>query len=189
MLRIQVLGVKEAVAALGKFSGQLDAALKKGLTHAAMVVVKAAKKNIPGSGKGKGKNAAAVPEHLTSRTGFLRNSITFEVSGLEAHIGTNVKYARIHELGGTIRPKGHPFLAIPVGDYDDSPRAHENLRFVPRGARGGLLIEGDSPGGRVQYVLKREVVIPKRPYLQPALDSSQDEIQKRMTEAIEKVLP
>lgn len=53
----------------------------------------------------------------------------------------NRKYATVHEDGMTIYP-----------------RRKKALRFKPRGA------------GRGQYVFARKVVVPKRPYVQPALD-------------------
>jgi len=47
-------------------------------------------------------------------SGRLRDSITHEVSGNSVSVGTNVVYAAIHQLGGTIRAKNAKGLAIPT---------------------------------------------------------------------------
>lgn len=91
-------------------------------------------------------------------------------------VGTNLEYAAIHQYGGTITPKGHPFLAIP--QTREAQRAGGAKNF-PRplvaviGQRGGVLLEKRTTGkGRrakvkdvVQYILTRRVVIPARPFL------------------------
>lgn len=64
------------------------------------------------------------PEHLGVVTGRLRSSITVAVrsnivSGLvEGVVGTNVKYAPIHEFGGVIVPRKAKYLAFKInGKY------------------------------------------------------------------------
>lgn len=48
-------------------------------------------------------------------TGRLQNSITPAADATGVTIGTNVRYAAIHQFGGTIRPKAGPFLVFPIG--------------------------------------------------------------------------
>jgi hypothetical protein len=67
-----------------------------------------------------------------------------------SRIGTDVKYARIHQYGGTIRPKRGRFLYVPTSD---AGRANHRLGGNP--TREGLQYGRD-------YVLKRSVHIPKR---------------------------
>lgn len=58
-----------------------------------------------------------VGEVLTVRTGRLRTSIFGRMRGtdtLDIGAGSNVKYARIHELGGIIKAKNAPYLTFPV---------------------------------------------------------------------------
>ena len=43
-------------------------------------------------------------------TGRLRDSMTHKASDREVEVGTNVIYARIHQLGGVIRAKSAPYL-------------------------------------------------------------------------------
>ncbi len=56
---------------------------------------------------------------LKRQTGRLASSITANVikqgRGFLGILGSNVKYARIHEFGGTIVPKRAPFLVFKIG--------------------------------------------------------------------------
>lgn len=57
---------------------------------------------------------------LKRQTGRLASSMNSKVykqgRGVVGIIGSNVKYARIHEFGGTIVPKNGPFLVFRIGD-------------------------------------------------------------------------
>jgi phage gpG-like protein len=50
-------------------------------------------------------------------SGMLMRSVTFAVDsgGGAVNIGSNLKYARIHQLGGVITPKNRRFLRFPIG--------------------------------------------------------------------------
>ena len=118
---------------------------------------------------------------LNVRTGRLRASIRSTVEQVSGDLaivlragtdGGAVPYARIQEEGGTIRPKKGKYLKIPVGPALTGagvsrlpPGRSGDFRFVPT-PRGGVLVGRD---GKVWYVLRREVRIPARPYLAPAL--------------------
>lgn len=93
-------------------------------------------------------------------------------------VGTNLEYAAIHEFGGTIQSKQGKYLAVPVGSRRGSPMNQSDLRL--RKTAGGNLVMVDE-GGTVQYVLKRSVEIPARPYLRPAADEHYQDIQSQMT--------
>ncbi len=69
----------------------VEDAINKALTASALVV------------EGTAKNLAPVD------TGNLRNSITHEVEGPEARVGTNISYAIYQELG-TSKMAAQPFL-------------------------------------------------------------------------------
>jgi len=69
---------------------------------------------------------------------------------LEAEIGPSVIYGRIHEFGGVIKPVKKKFLSF-------------------------ISTQGDTAGERV---FLRSVTIPKRPYLQPALDDAKPAIER-----------
>ena len=137
-------------------------------------------------------NATTV---LHVRSGRLRASIGSEVeatptghdliyrAGAQTGRGS-VSYARLQELGGTVRPVSARYLAIPVGPAKTpagvsrwaSPRdAGFPLRFVPTRS-GGLLVRDTGKGKArrsvVYYVLRASVTIPARPYLRPAAEAA-----------------
>lgn len=52
---------------------------------------------------------------ILTESGRLRDSITDHASAREVHVGTNVIYAAIHQLGGTIVPKNATHLYFRMG--------------------------------------------------------------------------
>jgi len=143
---------------------------------------------------------------LSARSGHLRNSIRHTVErgqgGPEMHLsaggrfgGNDVRYARIHELGGTIRPQRAKSLAIPLPAAKTGagvsgrpgPRDFPDLQFMPsKNPRNvGILA---TPAGVPMFVLRRSVTIPARPYLRPALDQSTDGFRARLGAAMARAL-
>lgn len=120
----------------------------------------------------------------------LRNSIqkTPPANG-ETIIGTNEKYARIHEFGGLIKPKTKKYLTIPVNIQAATIRANtKDLKTVPglrfqKGRHPGIafIFQDVTTGkgkkrvmaGTLMYVLKRSVRMPARPFLRPATTNQQ----------------
>ena len=100
-----------------------------------------------------------------SLTRRLRNSITFESTTNSVTVGTNVQYAAIHQFGGVVRAKNGPFLAIPVtpeARKAGSPRNMQGLH-VQQTVKGQFVLANDK--GVVQYLLRKQVTIPARPFL------------------------
>jgi HK97 gp10 family phage protein len=79
------------------FNGDITPAIRKSLRQSAFLVRKDASDNAP------------------YQTGTLRRSIIEKVQGMRATVGTNVKYASIHEFGGIIRPKTKKYLKFKIG--------------------------------------------------------------------------
>lgn len=53
---------------------------------------------------------------LLHRSGDLKKSVTIgEVSDARVVVGSSLPYARIHQLGGVVRPRRHRFLFVPAG--------------------------------------------------------------------------
>ena len=76
--------------------------------------------------------------HLHSRTGHLSSSLRYWFRGNNTvYVGTQVKYAAIHEFSGIIEPVNASYL-----------------RFQING----------------RWVMTKRVVMPKRPYVAPAID-------------------
>jgi phage gpG-like protein len=99
-------------------------------------------------------------------------------------VGSNVVYARVQELGGTISKKDK-MLTIPLdaaktasGVSRGGARSFSDT-FVKRSKAGNLIIFQSKGKDIVPlFVLKDKVVIPARPYLRPALEWSLPKIQK-----------
>lgn len=134
------------------------------------------------------------PSSLSRRTGELaRHAIQYTVTTGQATmrlvvwVSKSVPYARIHEMGGTVRPKTAKFLAIPLaaaktraGVARMRPRDIPNLKFVPRRGKSPLLVLEHFKNVKVKllgktirtdkivtkstpmFVLKRSVTIPAR---------------------------
>lgn len=102
--------------------------LEKATVAAAILVEGTAKGYIAGSGVDEFQekafalngNTYLAASSLRRISGMLANSITHKVlagsTGVEATIGTNLLYGRIHELGGIIRAKNSPFLVFKTED-------------------------------------------------------------------------
>lgn len=100
-----------------------------------------------------------------SLTRRLRNSITYEATNNSVVVGTNVLYAAIHQFGGVVRAKNGPFLSIPVtpeARKAGSPRNMPGLH-VQQTLKGQFVLANDK--GVVQYLLRKQVTIPARPFL------------------------
>lgn len=57
------------------------------------------------------RNATALRE-----SGRLMKSLSSQVSGAQLRVGTNTKYAAVHQFGATIKAKNAPFLVFKLGN-------------------------------------------------------------------------
>jgi len=100
----------------------------------------------------------------------------------------DVSYARIHEEGGTIRPVNAKFLTIPISDKlftGAGVQRYKSVRDVPdpltfAQSRKGQPLLLHEVTGEVFYILKKQVKIPRRPYLKPAVDRVSREIGREL---------
>jgi len=115
-------------------------------------------------------NATTGP--LKRRTGTLARGIkgfseiknkTKVSAGLKVDL-RRVPYARIHELGGIIKPKKSKYLTIPFPGVKGKVRQYKNT-FVAK----GVIFQKLGKKLKALFVLKKQVTIPARPYLEPAL--------------------
>jgi HK97 gp10 family phage protein len=97
-------------------------------------------------------------------------------------------HAMIQEMGGVIKPVSAQFLAIPKNASArkvGSPRNYpEALHFVG-GGNGGVLMDSSNS---VIYVLTKAVTIPPRPFLRPAMDEHQAEIENAIGAVLKKAI-
>lgn len=91
------------------FSGRADKGLLSGVRQAMFY------------SENKAKSSFGQTGHLKARTGHLRRSIKSEAnqkpSMIIGRIFSNIIYARIHELGGVIKPKKGKYLKFQMGGH------------------------------------------------------------------------
>lgn len=195
---------------LHRASGALQQRVASALVNTALDAEAEAKRRVTGK----------VGPGLKVRTGRLRASIAGSVrtsgSGVRVQVqaggrspnkdqlkadttsapGT-VRYARIHEEGGTITAKDK-LLAIPVHKSlftaagrprYAGPRSIKTLD-VAVGKKSGLPYLYDTTIGRfpAMYLLRKSVNIPPRPYLGPGLRTAALQMDSDIYEAIESLL-
>lgn len=113
---------------------------------------------------------------------------------------TGKGYGAIHEYGGIIKPVKAKNLWIPFSPLAKKltpTQFMEMMRRKPRGAfikdgmalmADGPIIKGKKPSWQVVYLLLKEVRIPARPYVTPAVDEANkmlpDFLKKRVEEAL-----
>lgn len=102
---------------------------------------------------------------------------------ISAGITTNVRYWRIHELGGIIRPKRAKALTIPFPGVKGRARDFDDT-FIAK----GVIFQKSESGPIPLFSLKKEVRIPRRPYLQPSLRETEDRFFQLVDGAIDKGL-
>ena len=136
MIKVTRKGFKEKKKKMQRIRKNFEPTMVKAVGQAAALVEGQAKRNVTGGS----------PLHV--RSGNLRRNIRSRVEKIRqsiiGRIGTNVKYAPVHEFGATIRPKVKDFLRFQV-----------------------------KPG---QWVSVKQVKIPKRPWLGPALRTSRKKV-------------
>lgn len=160
---------------------QIYAHLRANLERACIIVQRAARANTRTGGL----------SGLHRRSGQLVNSIRYEIEDFEGRVGSNLRYARIHEIGGKILPKNAGALAVPV--HPDarnvtSPRSIPGLRFVARPGKAPLLVRDVVKGKgkkeraftEIMFVLMKSVTIPARPYLRPAVWNNAERIRREL---------
>jgi len=108
------------------------------------------------------------------------------VIGTGGYVGKNsVVYADIQERGGTIRPKGHPFLTIPM------PGVKGRIANFPGGfffksKKGNLLYSGPTgKGGKLKplFLLKPQVTLPARRWFSTPIAERRPELDRTMLPA------
>lgn len=140
-------------------------------------------------------------QKLKVRTGNLRRSLQesrakkVERRGdnVIGTVGTNMEYAAIHEYGGTIRPKKSKYLAVPLkaaltakGVARGGPRDFKDT-FFAMSKKGNLIMFGKSMGKIIPlFAMKKEIKIPKSPFMKPSLEEKTSDIIKFFSEDIQK---
>lgn len=166
-----------------EFLAKVDKAAEKALFRACGVLVQGVQDGMPGAGAsvlaGTGGDTGTAAKYTSSSPGNppgvrnasgLKNSIRQErVGKLKRRVGTNVKYARIHELGGTINhPGGTPYKIVGPG----------RAVFVKKSEA--------LPG--MKRTRPHPITIPPRPFLKPGLAKSRKQMGIKFAKTFKKEL-
>ncbi len=130
-----------------------EAEVKRRLTKACIMVTNTAKENLAVGGASGFKTSHGD-------LGSLRGSVHYEVEELEGRVGSNLKYARIQELGGPTHPTVTPKM---------------------RRWAWAMFYETKNPmyrGVALTKKAKLDIIIPPRSYLRPALWSNEGAIRE-----------
>lgn len=127
---------------------------------------------------------------LKTRTAHLRRSIagrTFPGKIVKAIIGSGlfgrrpVKYARIQEKGGTVRPKRSKYLTIPFPGIKGRAANYPGAFFIKSKAGNLLLVERKGKSGlRPLFVLKSSVNIPASHFMSESIDQMRPDLRKSL---------
>ena len=152
MIKIDLKMSKKSTMEVKQYAKLMESGIFAGMKRAMFFAEAESKKSFIENHKG-----AAHSSKLTARTGHLRRSVQSQVrrkTGLIiGSLGSSVKYARIHELGGVIRAKGKGWLSFRIGKH---------------------------------FIKVKQVTIPARPYLKPAIESNLKKINDIIGKEIER---
>lgn len=103
-------------------------AIERGLNKAATEIIGTARtQHLSGPKMAWGKTGGFLRSTLAAPTGTLKGSLAKRVSvtagKIIAQVGSNLKYARIHEYGGTIMAKGSGRLHFVVNGIHYTPKS------------------------------------------------------------------
>ena len=121
------------------------------------------------------------------RTGLLRGSFEALVTKTTAGAFSRVPYARIHNRGGVIRPTQASKLTIPLNREAALTPARFFDNLIPIRSKAGNLILAQVIGKkqlRPMFVLKDEVRIPARNYLDNAADRAATPISEEIADRV-----
>lgn len=179
-LEILVTGADELRKRLTDYPLVAKAAIAKGLRAGIMVLVREVKETI---------YAGHAAGHLEGDSGHLRRSIVYEVNDAagEAQLGTNLVYAPPHEFGAVIKAKNAPYLMFPLAGY--RTKAGKLTKFGKLAATGKAVNAATGEAvNRGGWVRVKQVTIPARPYLRPAIANKGAEAAGQLTNAMYEVL-
>ncbi len=105
--------------------------------------------------------------------------------GTGRHIGRDeVVYAAIQEHGGPIRPKGHPFLTIPLPGVKGSASQYPRAFLATTAGGQWLLAEPKGKTGiRPLFLLRRFVELPARRWFSRPIEERKPALEKMMSKA------
>lgn len=159
-LSVNVTGSEETMRAIRQRAGAFRKASIVALRSSSEIVLGRALENVSG-------------RILHIRSGTLANRLhyqVFEAAGI-AKVGSPVKYAAIHEYGGTIKhPGGTAYY------------------FIARTGLARWLSNKKAAGHNFPRTKAHDIVMPARPWLRPALEDSRADIEKQFATEIDAAI-
>lgn len=110
-----VTGIEGVDAILGRLDPLDGAELLEGLARLVQEQTRRRIRSEKTAPDGSAWPANRAGTSILMRSGMLANSIDYAVSATQAIVGTGLRYARIHQHGGVIKPKAAKVLAFKVG--------------------------------------------------------------------------
>lgn len=164
MLQVEIKGDREVLAKIGAMSGAVHASLLKAVTKLSLQLETLVKNKL-------------TNQVLNVRSGDLRRSIFSRVNNEKDYVGGDVassgdvKYAAIHEFGGTIKhPGGTAYLVTQRGAIFISNAKAAAMKTDPKRTR------------------PHDIPMPERSFLRSSLGDMKGQIISSLTEAVEKAL-
>ncbi len=185
MLRLRFEGLAEFRERLEYIAKQAHSTIGKALDESAKLVEAESKRTIYSS----------PPRTLGQETGGrLRSSLyhQLDTTRLRAYVGSALIYAPVHEYGKTIRAKNKPYLMFflteeQLGGFTRvkySVNKYTGERRAVKAMTRGQYFKGK----RGHWVQVKEVTIPARPYLGPALYHEREAIRNELGKAIQGLM-
>lgn len=157
---------------------QLEAAACAAVSAGAIVLQDEVKENLNKHDSGTPANPGQPSKPGSppgKQSGTLSRSIQVDLSkcksDLEATVGTNLIYAKIHEFGGTINhPGGTPYIVTKRGAV-----------FISKAAAANM-------GKKVKLTKAHVIFMPMRPYMGPAIKTGKPKALKAAAGAFKAVI-
>jgi phage gpG-like protein len=182
MLKFEIQNRAEFLNALSKLKSDLPSALKRGLEKAVARIAADARGNVDSSlsRNSTGNLRSAVESGVMEEGGQLVGFVRVDEK--------KAPYASAHEFGAVIRPRRARYLAVPLPGTPRKPaRAFPNT-FVRMVNEKLFLFQKEGSGLRALFVLMKEVRIPARPFLQPALEKNRSAIRTMVEEEVQRAV-
>lgn len=178
---------------IGKINTTMARAIDVGVLACGNHVKNTISSSMASNSKGRSSAPGTPPNR---QTGNLSRSIQphLVATGV-VRVGANERYARIHEMGGVIRPKRAKYLWIPVNAKpSETPSAvishKKDYAFIPRRSGGFFVVKKSKSGRKLKagmiYVLSLGVYLAKRPYMAPGLAKAAPDLPRIFSQAARK---
>jgi hypothetical protein len=104
--------------------------------------------------------------------------------GTGVHIGRKeVVYAQIQEEGGTVKPRGHPFLTIPLPGVKGTASQYPHAFLATTASGQWMLAEPKGKTGiRPLFLLRRSVTLPARRWFSRPIEERKPELERMTSE-------